>query len=158
MMFRAAVDCGSPSVALFYGETGYQAVTFLAKLRLSVHFWMRLYITVQSAARCSPVACNMYRQCSDILQGDCSAWFQAAAATLMIFAPFRDITQRRVVIPYRRFGTTFRSHFPGWRNILTLNDGSDKLYRNVSRELLLPYRRLPSSNLKESLDPWRWER
>jgi len=28
-------------------------------------------------------------------------------------ALFRDVTQRRVVIPYRRFGTTYRFHRQG---------------------------------------------
>jgi hypothetical protein len=31
----------------------------------------------------------------------------------MISALFWDITQRRVVVPYRRFGTTYRSHLQG---------------------------------------------
>ena len=36
--------------------------------------------------------------------------FQASAAMLMISALFWDITWRRLVIVYRRFGTTYRAH------------------------------------------------
>jgi hypothetical protein len=43
-------------------------------------------------------------------------WFQASAAMLMRSALFWDITQRRVVIPYRRLGTTYRSHLQGSRS------------------------------------------
>ena len=53
-----------------------------------------------------------------------------------------DITQCVVVVSYRRFGTTYRSHLQGagiW--ILTLEDGNDSLSLNV-----------------EILDPWRWDR
>jgi hypothetical protein len=39
--------------------------------------------------------------------------------------------QRRVVIPYRRFGTSYRSHF------FILEDGTGRLSRNVGRKLLL---------------------
>jgi hypothetical protein len=37
-------------------------------------------------------------------------------------APFWSITQRRVVILYRRFGATFRSHLQGSESILELLD------------------------------------
>jgi hypothetical protein len=36
--------------------------------------------------------------------------FQASAAMLMRSVLFWDITQRRVLNVYRRFGTTYRSH------------------------------------------------
>jgi hypothetical protein len=39
-------------------------------------------------------------------------WFQVSAAMLMTSALFWDITQRRMIILYRRFGTTYRSHLP----------------------------------------------
>jgi len=42
------------------------------------------------------------------------AWLQASAAD-MITALFRVITQRVVVISYRRFSITYRSHFQGSR-------------------------------------------
>ena len=38
-------------------------------------------------------------------------WFQASAAMYVRSTFFRDVTQRRVVIPYLLFGTTYRSHF-----------------------------------------------
>ena len=57
------------------------------------------------------------------------------------------ITQRIVVIPYRRFGTTYRSHHPGSRILLSicrgqescviLEDGTDSLYRGVCKGLPL---------------------
>jgi hypothetical protein len=65
-------------------------------------------------------------------------------------ALFWDVTQRREVIQYRRFETTCRSLLQGPRNaripssrvrksrkkdLLTLEDGTDRLYRNVVMEL-----------------------
>jgi hypothetical protein len=44
-------------------------------------------------------------------------WLQASAAMLMRSALFCDITQRRVVILYRRFGTTYRSHLQRSRSL-----------------------------------------
>jgi hypothetical protein len=41
------------------------------------------------------------------------AWFQASAAMQMRSALFRDLTRRRLVILYRRFGTTCRSKLQG---------------------------------------------
>jgi hypothetical protein len=46
-------------------------------------------------------------------------------------ALFWVITQPIVVIPYRRFGTTYLSHL-----LLTLEDGADRLSRNACKELL----------------------
>jgi hypothetical protein len=43
-------------------------------------------------------------------------WFHAAAAQYTSTALFWVITQRTVVIPYRSFGTTCRSHFQVSRN------------------------------------------
>jgi hypothetical protein len=43
-----------------------------------------------------------------------------------------DITQRRVVIPYRSFGTAYWSHLQGSRrDFLTLEDGTDMLSRRA---------------------------
>ena len=54
------------------------------------------------------------------------------------------ITQRVVVIPYRRFGTTSRSHLQGSRIqeernqvFLTLEGGTDGMSQNVGKELQL---------------------
>jgi hypothetical protein len=49
---------------------------------------------------------------------------------------FWGITQRQVIILYRRFGTTYRSHIQG-SNFLTLEDGTDTLSRNVGKGLPL---------------------
>jgi hypothetical protein len=44
--------------------------------------------------------------------------YQIAALTryCMRSAPYWQVTQRRMVIPYRRFGTTYRSRRQGSRN------------------------------------------
>jgi hypothetical protein len=53
-------------------------------------------------------------------------------------ALFGDITQRIVVISYRSLGTTDRSLYQGSRSIfLTLEDGPDRLYPDVGKELPL---------------------
>jgi hypothetical protein len=60
--------------------------------------------------------------------------------SLLKSALFLDITQRRVVISYRRCGTTYRPHLQGLRNPrkeLTLEDWKDRLSRNVGKELPL---------------------
>ena len=45
---------------------------------------------------------------------------------------FWDITQWIVVIPYRRFGTTYKSHL---QDDLNLADGTCRLSQNVGKEL-----------------------
>jgi hypothetical protein len=47
------------------------------------------------------------------------------------------ITQRIAVIPYRRFETTYRFHLQGSRKtgFLTFENGTEKLYRYVIKEL-----------------------
>ena len=69
---------------------------------------------------------------------------------------FRAFTQRVVVIPYRHFGAAYRSHLHGSRptedgettvchiqsfdrlyGFLTLEDGIDRLSRNIREELPL---------------------
>jgi hypothetical protein len=42
------------------------------------------------------------------------AWIRASAATWRSSALFSDVTQRRVVIPYRRLGTNYRSERTSW--------------------------------------------
>jgi hypothetical protein len=49
----------------------------------------------------------------------------------MITAFFWAVTQRVVVIHYRRFGTTHHPHPIGF---LTLEDGTDRFSRNVYKE------------------------
>jgi hypothetical protein len=60
-------------------------------------------------------------------------WFQASAAMLMKSAVFWSITRHRVVIVYRHFGTTYRSHHHG----------------SKFRVVFFPTR---------TLDLWRWDR
>jgi hypothetical protein len=43
-------------------------------------------------------------------------------------ALFWDITQRRVVILYRRFGTTFRSHLQGWRSPIRVGSRLNRVF------------------------------
>ena len=52
-------------------------------------------------------------------------------------ALFCIFTQSIVVIPYRRFGTTYRHHIQVSKNqeVLTLEDGTDILSRNVGKEI-----------------------
>ena len=57
------------------------------------------------------------------------AWFQASAAKQMRTALFRAITQWVVVITYWRFETPI--------GFLTLEVGTDRMYRNVGKELPL---------------------
>jgi hypothetical protein len=52
-------------------------------------------------------------------------------------ALFWVVTQRVVVIPHRRFGTTYRSHLHGSKIEKRLEDGSDRLSRNGGKELPL---------------------
>jgi len=52
---------------------------------------------------------------------------------------FWDVTQRTVVIPCRRFGTTYWSHLQGSRDFyldfFTIGNGTDRLSRNVGTKL-----------------------
>ena len=50
-------------------------------------------------------------------------------------ALFWVVTQRVVLIPYGCFGTIFRAHL--LLGFLTLEDGTDRLSRNVGKELAL---------------------
>jgi len=60
------------------------------------------------------------------------AWFEICAAVWMRSALFGDFTQRRVVIPYRRCVTTYRSPL---QDLLTPEDGTGRFARNVVEEL-----------------------
>ena len=64
---------------------------------------------------------------------------QVSVAKEVRTAFFWVIMQRMVVIPYRRFGTINRSHLQGSRNKKkpTLEDGTDRMSRNVGKELTL---------------------
>ena len=65
-------------------------------------------------------------------------------------ALFCDITQRFVINPYRRFGTTYRIHLQVFFWYLTLENGIDMLSRNVGRNYHYTLRNIPeerTSNL-----------
>ena len=58
--------------------------------------------------------------------------------SILRFVLFWDITQRRVVIPYRSIGTTYPPQLQGSkRNSLALEGRTDNLTRNVCKELSL---------------------
>jgi len=42
-----------------------------------------------------------------------------------------------MVITYRRFGTTYQCHIQAFMGVLTLEDGTDILSRNVGKKLPL---------------------
>ena len=68
--------------------------------------------------------------------GSCSvtnirAWFQAYAAMKMRSALFWDFTQRRMVVPYRRFGTTDRSNLQWSRSPRYLVCNKKDLWTNA---------------------------
>jgi hypothetical protein len=65
-----------------------------------------------------------------------SAWFQAFAAVDIKSAVFWDFTERRMVVPYRRFGTAFCPNFKDFLDWLILEDGTDRLSRIVGKKLL----------------------
>ena len=58
-------------------------------------------------------------------------WFQASAAKYVRSAIIWDFTQRRVVIRYRRFGTTSRAHHQGSAS----SGNSMPMSRNLSVEM-----------------------
>jgi len=65
-------------------------------------------------------------------------WFQASVAVQMRSSFFWDVTQRRLVVTYRRFGKTYRSHFQGPTIIGPIYKGQigwplkrDRMSRNV---------------------------
>ena len=80
-------------------------------------------------------------------------------------ALFWVITQRVVVIPYRRFGTTYRSHLQGSRvkNSLPLRrevDGICALVENYAAysSSLLQTFRVSLSASSSGFPPWTWDR
>ena len=70
--------------------------------------WNFPCIYIFSTALCSNFVC--FPNCINQL-----LWFQAPAVMLIKSVVFWVITRRRVVIIYRRFGTTYRSHLHGSR-------------------------------------------
>jgi len=69
-------------------------------------------------------------------------WLRAPATLWMRSSLFRDVTLRGLVVSFRRFGTTYWSHFQGsrWTDRLSctfirlnLEDGTNRLSRNVCK-------------------------
>jgi len=63
------------------------------------------------------------------------AWFHVSAAVLTRSAFFWDFTQRWLLVSYRRFGTSYRSHLQGptWVHEVV----TDSLSQNVSSYLTI---------------------
>jgi hypothetical protein len=76
-----------------------------------------------------------------------NTWRQASAEMLMRSALFWDITQRRVVILYRRFGTTYRPHFKG-QDVRPLKWGLKFLPTSTPQPWVLPLRKHTASNAR----------
>jgi hypothetical protein len=71
-------------------------------------------------------------------------WFQASASMLMRSTLFWDITQRRAVILYRRFGTKYRPRFQGSISLIGCPETSVKDYHSTLRNI--PEERRPHYN------------
>jgi hypothetical protein len=101
--------------------------TQLRKHGLVWHIWMKSLqvVTVFRVLICETVWNTFlaYLPVSQLfmknLMNHLHLWFHASTAMLMRSALFWDIMQHRVVILYRRFGTTYRSHLQGSRSLET---------------------------------------
>jgi hypothetical protein len=113
----------------------------------------------------------LFRRISETTNYQHYPLFQAFAAKLMRSALFRDITRRRVVIVYRRFGTTYRSHLHGSRVRVGKKASLRCLYpplSDIKPTDYYPARTFPyrinvigcwlSFFPARTLDPWRWDR
>ena len=85
--------------------------------------WVDLHVSLcsQQHPKCD-IASNSSRVSTFLLQTSLfnetnkqNAWFQSSAAKQMRTALFWVITQRPLIIPHRRFSTTYRSHLQGSR-------------------------------------------
>jgi hypothetical protein len=85
----------------------------------SVHTTLKLQLTCVSSHAFSRSHCvqtgDSSFTISFLLNPNCQqvAWFQASAAVYMRSSLFSNVTQRRLVVCYRRFGTTYRPHLQG---------------------------------------------
>jgi hypothetical protein len=104
---------------------------FIANTRISVKYPRKIqdisqsYVNLAKSADISEVETYPYSYCSNEHMLLMISGFRRDVD--QIYTLFWDITQRRVVILYRRFGTTYRSNF------LTLEDGTDMLSRNIGK-------------------------
>ena len=73
-------------------------------------------------------------------------WFEASAAIWVRYALFGDFVQRKIVVSYRRFGTTYRSPLQGSSSSLTiwpLKIGSIGCPETSVRNYYLMLRKIP---------------
>ena len=101
------------------------------------HHFTSVNVTTNLQVRCFEI-CGSWRI---MFLWFAHVWFLEFTETLR-FAIFLDTTQRIVIIPYRRFGTTCLFHLqasinPRIKEILTIEDATDRLSRNVGKELPL---------------------
>ena len=111
-------------------------ISITAALLYNVHFNASVSNGLLSHVRCTSVTNLHYFEFHEIrkvitAREKFTVRFHASAANWMITAFFWAVTQRVVVIHYRRFGTTHHPHPIGF---LTLEDGTDRFSRNVYKE------------------------
>jgi len=66
---------------------------------------------------------------------------------ILRFAMFWDLTQRRILVRYGHFGSTFPSHIQGSNSLmdcLTFVDGTDRFSRSVGREFIVSSTEFPN--------------
>jgi len=125
---------------LLFGRlcTAVQFISFLLSFFFSVTLVANL--STVTTARCYELCRVALPVCSVLstrLKTETDAicvWFQTFAAMWIRSTFFWDVTPRRMVISYRRVGTTDRSHLQGSRS-LGLEYGTDRLSRNVRTKL-----------------------
>jgi hypothetical protein len=93
------------------------------------------------------------------------AWFQASTAMLVRSALFGGITQRTVVIPYRRFGTSYRSDLQGsissWFCVISLKSADLNIWCGTWEDLNIlamkytVYATIGSNNRKMLNENWK---
>ena len=109
----------------YYPEIGYDGFKYAACLRSSL-FWDIAQRIVVIAQRIVVIAQRIV---------------VIAQRIVVIAQRIVVIAQRIVVIPCRPFGKTYRPNPQGLRNrrrkSFTLEDGTNRLFRNVGKELLL---------------------
>jgi hypothetical protein len=107
--------------------------SYAAATNVATSACLKTILVVSSLLRCTPSCCKRLINAYMLVTGltnignflvriwvseqrkQWDLWFHASAAMLMKSVVFWVITRRRVVIIYRRFGTTYRSHLHGSR-------------------------------------------
>jgi hypothetical protein len=83
---------------------------------------------------------NLYKVIKYVQSQRVLASFQAVVATYMRSTLFWDIVQRILVLPYRRFGTTYRFHLQGVKKTYDSGRWASSLSRNVGTAADYPTR------------------